>query len=56
MSNNLREAGLSEREVEMVLGGEGEGGRSGVKVEPSAMQARISAVEEVNTLSTAGCS
>ena len=49
MSNNLREAGLSEREVEMVLGEEGEGGRSGVKVEPSAMQARISAVEEVNT-------
>ncbi|CAI7996090.1 RNA-binding protein 41 [Geodia barretti] len=43
-SNNLREAGLSEKEVEMVLGAEGGGGR--VKVEPSAMQGRISAVQE----------
>jgi hypothetical protein len=40
-SNNLREAGLSGKEVEMVLGGEGR-----VKVEPSAMQARIFAVQE----------
>jgi hypothetical protein len=43
-SNNLREAGLSGKEVEMVLGGEGR-----VKVEPSAMQARIFAVQEVYT-------
>ena len=52
-SNNLREAGLSEKEVEMVLGAEGGGGR--VKVEPSAMQGRISAVQEVYTPLTVCC-
>ena len=42
--NTLREAGLSEGEVELVVGS---GGKSGVRVEPSAMQARMSAIKEV---------
>ena len=45
-SNNLREAGLDEKEVEMVLRGEEGGGGRG-KVEPSALQARRSAAQEV---------
>lgn len=41
--NELREAGLNEGEVEMVVGVE----RGGVTVEPSAMQSRLSAIQEV---------
>ena len=43
--NELREAGLSEAEVELVVEGGGEGG--GVKVEPSALQTRIKTIQKV---------
>ena len=45
--NSLREAGLSEGEVHLVMGGDGRGKAAGVRVEPSAMQARMDAVQEV---------
>lgn len=45
--NKLREAGLSEGEVAVVVGG---GERRGVAVEPSAMVTRLSTIQEVGVV------
>ena len=47
--NSLRGAGLSEGEVELVMRG---GEKSGVMVEPSAMEARKSAIQQVKRYDT----